>query len=253
MKFINRFYSKILTSKKPASILFLPIAFILFSNLVIGQQFADNSSCETFPSLKIKGENGSVYNYSFQIAMGDIFSNIRPYNCKMFDEEKSCLFAGMDYRKPWTRDAALNVWNGVGLIFPSICRNTLIAQLDSVDGKVLITGQYWDKIIWCIGAWNYYLYTGDKSFLQLAFDATLNTLTELRRNEFDPSINLFRSPAVYGDGVAAYPYYYTTCEDSTKNGSFSGILDWLKYNPDRKYPIGKGLPTVCFINKCSLL
>jgi Mannosylglycerate hydrolase MGH1-like glycoside hydrolase domain len=238
MRLKRKFYRKTKISKK----LSILILFVFFTNSLLAQELSSKDNTEVFPVLEIKGDAGKVYTYSFQIAMGNIFSNIKYYKGGLLKTKKLCLFAGIDYAKPWTRDAAINVWNGAGLIFPSISKNTLLAQLEEVNNKLVITGQYWDKIIWSIGAWNYYLYTGDKQFLELAFNATVNTLKELASNEFDPSLNLFRGAAVYGDGVAAYPIYYTTCEDTTKNGSFSGILDWLKYNPNRKYPHGKGLP-----------
>lgn len=234
----DKFHHKTKIYKK----LFILIIIVFFANLLSAQEFSTKENTQVFPALEIKGDSGKIYSYSFRIAMGNIFSNIKYYKGGLLKTEKPCLFAGIDYARPWTRDAAINVWNGAGLIFPLISKNTLLAQLEEVNNKPIITGQYWDKIIWSIGAWNYYLYTGDKKFLKIAFDATVNTLDRLVSDEFDSSLNLFRGAAVYGDGVAAYPIYYTTSEDTTKNGSFSGILGWLKHNPHRKYPHGEGLP-----------
>jgi hypothetical protein len=30
----------------------------------------------------------------------------------------------------WTRDAAINVWSGAGLLYPDVARNTLLATLE---------------------------------------------------------------------------------------------------------------------------
>lgn len=62
---------------------------------------------------------------------------------------------GAGYDTPWTRDAAINVWNGAGLIWLEVSRNTLLSVLERKAGKLVIGGQYWDAIIWATDAWNY--------------------------------------------------------------------------------------------------
>ena len=73
-----------------------------------------------------------------------------------------------------------------------------------MDGRV-IGGQYWDKVIWIIAAWNHVQTTGDAAFLREAFETSQRTLRIMRDAQLDPETGLFRGPAVYGDGVAAYP------------------------------------------------
>ncbi|MFA5058836.1 MAG: hypothetical protein WC485_12035, partial [Opitutaceae bacterium] len=41
-------------------------------------------------------------------------------------------------------------------------------------------------IIWAIGGWWQYLYTGDREFLELAFTATRNTITHFEATELFP-------------------------------------------------------------------
>ena len=42
---------------------------------------------------------------------------------------------------------------------PEVSRNTLLSVLmrDPDSGRVRVGGQYWDAIIWAIGAWTYFL------------------------------------------------------------------------------------------------
>ena len=145
---------------------------------------------------------------AFYIAMGDIFSNLRPYKGKLQKEEITSIFAGLDYSRPWTRDASINIWNGLGLILPETSKNTLISVLETNSkGDTIIGGQYWDRIIWGIGAWNYYLFTGDKDFIEIAYRIIKKTI-KIQEEEFDNDLNLFRGAAVYGDGVSAYDKKY---------------------------------------------
>lgn len=184
---------------------------------------------------------------AFRIALGDLASNIVPFQDGLLDAPAPVLLAGLGYDAPWTRDAAINTWNGAGLLCPTVARDTLLSVLARRDGAVVIGGQYdqyWDAIIWALGAWALYLYTGDRAFLALAFDATRRTLARLEVTERDPATGLFRGPAVYGDGVSAYPDAYAQTAGS------ASILDWPAANPDLVAPTGRGLPMYALSTNC---
>jgi len=182
-------------------------------------------------------------NRAYRIAIGDLAGNIHPFQDGLLTAPSPVILAGLDYDTPWTRDAAINVWNGVGLLWPEVGRSTLLAVLENVEGKVRIAGQYWDAIIWVLGAWAYYRYTGDQEFLALAYQAAQNSLERFESEEFDPGLGLFRGPAVYGDGVAAYPDRYSP-------GGTSSILDWVRFNPQRKAQSGYGIPMHSLSTNC---
>ena len=192
----------------------------------------------TIPSLLVNNESTHEIAKAYRIAIGDVSGNIQYHKSGVLEQKEPCLYAGLHYGKPWTRDAAINVWNGFGLLSPEVSKNTLLAQVE----KKLITGQYWDKIIWTIGAWDYYLYSGDKNFLKFAHEVTENTLQQLEKDELSLEIGLFRGPAVYGDGVSAYPKIYTTHQSKEMNGSYSGIYQWAEVNDNLKHKNGYGMP-----------
>lgn len=206
-------------------------------------QTSESSSAITLPSLLVNGESTHRIAKAFRIALGDITGNIQHHQSGQLTQKVPCLYAGLVYGKPWTRDAAINVWNGFGLLAPEISKNTLLAQTEiDANGRSIIGGQYWDKIIWAIGAWNYYLYSGDQDFLTFAYETTDNTLYQLQQEEYSTETGLFRGPAVYGDGVAAYPVIYSRHQSDEKSGSYSGIEQWPEANQDLKYPSGQGIP-----------
>jgi glycogen debranching enzyme len=232
-----------------AKVLIVLISVCLFhcssNRNLTGEQGQNNlpGNVITIPSLSINGENTHAIAKAYRIAIGDISGNIQYHKSGAIDQKAPCLYAGLQYGKPWTRDAAINVWNGFGLLSPEVAKNTLLAQVEmGTDEKGLIIGQYWDKIIWSIGAWNYYLYSGDEDFLAFAFEVTQNTLQQLEAEEFSDDLGLFRGPAVYGDGVAAYPKIYSNHQDKEKTGSYSGIYQWVEVNGSLKHPVGYGMP-----------
>lgn len=76
-----------------------------------------------------------------------------------------------------------------------ICTDGLIAQDD----------QWWDQIIWVIGARHHHLVTGDAEFAADAFRIGAASLDILRRDRFDSRSGLYRGPALTQDGSAGYP------------------------------------------------
>jgi glycogen debranching enzyme len=181
------------------------------------------------------------------IALGDLAGNIQLHKGGMLESPAPCLIAGLDYRSPWTRDAAFNTWYGAGLLFPEVARNTLSAVLEhAADGSVqLEPHQYWDAIIWAHGAWQYFIYSGDQEFLQLAQPLVARSLRFFEENEFDPADGLFRGGACFQDGVAGYPDYY-----APQGTPFSGIADWVKHAGSRRAPQGGGIPCKALSTNC---
>ena len=99
--------------------------------------------------------DNKLLNDAYRIAAGDIVGNIVYYQNGLLTEEKPCMIAGLDYNTPWTRDTAINVWNALSILSPEVSKNTLLAVLEEEEGNIYIGGQYWDSIIWMIGAREY--------------------------------------------------------------------------------------------------
>lgn len=192
--------------------------------------------------LPIFESDNAVIDSAFRIAYSDIVGNIIPCQDGELTEKKNVIMAGLEYPEPWTRDASINVWNCGGLFFKEEAKNTLLAVLKRENGKVRVGGQYWDAVIWVIGAWNLYLYTGDRTFLERMLEIAGNTLEYFEETEFDPDRNLFRGPACYGDGVAAYPDIYAKHKSS-------GILECVEQIPG-KAKKGYGIPMFTLSVNC---
>lgn len=195
----------------------------------------------SIPSLKTANP---IIDDAFQIAVGDIAGNVLPFCEGLLREPRPVLMAGLNYKTPWTRDASINTWNGAGLLMPEVTKNTLLSVLLQEEGHVRIGGEYWDAIIWTIGAWYQYLYTGDREFLALAYEATVASLDYFEKTEWNGKTGLFRGPACYGDGVAAYPDLY-----AQTNGS-SSIKQWPVCNPRLASKPGEGIGMQSLSTNC---
>ena len=181
---------------------------------------------------------------AFCLAVETLAGNTRPFPDARGGECRPCLMAGADYPTQWTRDAAINVWFAEALLDPETARNTLLSVLEDGDGGPAVGGQYWDRIIWALGAERLWDVTRDAGFARLSYEVLCRTADRCLREEFDPADGLFRGPAVYGDGVSAYPEQY-------RNPSLSSsILRWPQEHPDRKVPAGGGIPMKALSTNC---
>lgn len=195
----------------------------------------------SIPSLKT---DIPALNDAFQIAIGDIAGNVLPYCEGVLREPQPVLMAGLNYKTPWTRDASINTWNGAGLLMPEVTKNTLLSVLVEEGGRVRAGGEYWDAIIWALGAWHQYLYTGDRDFLAFAYEVVAASIEYFEATEWNPQTGLFRGPACYGDGVAAYPDLY-----AQTNGS-SSIKQWPVCNPGLVSTPGEGIGMQALSTNC---
>ena len=189
--------------------------------------------------------DNETLNRAARIASGDIAGNCVPFRDGLLNDEKLCIMAGLDYDTPWTRDTAINTMNALCISHKEVAYNTLLSVCTEKDGRTYIGGQYWDAIIWAIGAWQYYLVNSNADFLVFAANTIKNTLQEFEKTEFDTATGLFKGAAVYGDGVAAYPDKYAKVSNTR-----SGILHWASDHAadytGKGYPVTmKALSTNC--------
>lgn len=182
-------------------------------------------------------------NTAYRLAIATLSANIFPFKDGILDGEKPVIIAGLGYKTPWTRDAAINTWNAGGLICPDISLNTLKSVLIPYKDGYRIGGEYWDAIIWVIGAWYQYLYTGDKDFLETAYYTTTNSLEYFENTEFDADLNLFRGAACYGDGISAYPDIYA-------KDVGSGIANFAVVHKNLCEQTGVGIPIHALSTNC---
>lgn len=114
----------------------------------------------------------------------------------------SLIHAGGTYGGEWTRDISINAWNAANLLLPEVTEFSLWNV--TTDNRNYIGHEYWDKIIWVIGAFDHYQLTQDDKFLRQIYITSSNTIKELEEKEFDVSFGLFKGPSVFNDGIAGY-------------------------------------------------
>lgn len=136
-------------------------------------------------------------------AQATITGNIVPGRTP--DEPARYLRAGGGYDDPWTRDAAINAWQAGCWLIPEVTGATLDMVCQPGQDVVTWDTQWWDQVIWVIGAWHQAVVTGDRARLERAHRVGTATVRRLEQRLFDPVVGLFRGPAVMADGITGYP------------------------------------------------
>ncbi|MGC4942186.1 MGH1-like glycoside hydrolase domain-containing protein [Kribbella sp. DT2] len=132
--------------------------------------------------------------------------------------------AGGGYDDPWTRDAAINCWHAASLLTPDVARATLLKVCDLDRGVVAQDNQWWDQIIWVIGAWQHVAVTGDTEFGATAYEIGRASLEILDRTHLDAATGLYAGPALMQDGISGLPSYEERAPYSEGDSSY--VLDY---------------------------
>lgn len=110
----------------------------------------------------------------YNLAAHELHANISP---------EGLLVAGAAWGGVWTRDIAYAAALGADIAAPEATRASLASRVR--DGIILQdtgTGGSWpistDRVVWALGAWAYYLSSGDEEWLNFSITALQNTLAQ---------------------------------------------------------------------------
>lgn len=160
----------------------------------------------------------AIYN---TVNINTVRCSYRRYNKTGLLNHRYMVRAGGCYKTPWTRDASINTWQAMNFIDPEVSRTTLFAVCDvNKNGETVIQPdvQTWDQIVWAVGAYNYYLATGDEEFLTIAHGVIGRALEAHRKNRFNEKYGLFVGGSFFNDGISGYPL---SCHQQGNKKSFA--------------------------------
>lgn len=165
------------------------------------------------PALKLTATDADIVS-CFESAVRNT-TKINTVRCRYRRYNKTGLLthpymlrAGRNYKTPWTRDASINTWQAMNFINPDVSRTTLFAVCDvNKEGQPIIQPdvQTWDQIVWAVGAYNYYLATGDEGFIKIAHGIISRALETHHKNRFNTKYGLFTGGSFFNDGISGYP------------------------------------------------
>ena len=209
---------------------------------------------------------------AFRIAVGDIASSVVPMSAattllnnplsakrweavsaqvvevagtrEIIPERPCSLTAGLDYGL-FQLDVMMHAWDGASFLSVEAVKGELLANLLIGEKGRIRSGEINSGLGWTIGAWEHYLYAGDRPCLKVALAATLGAIEYFERDEFDPESGLFRGPAIFCDGLSSYSDFWA--KDMVGKGH---IKKWPEVHPDKKVSVSLGLPMHALSTQC---
>lgn len=169
----------------------------------------------SFP--KFSTENNLLIEALYNMALEEMLMDVR---------SDSSFRAGALWPDTWTRDAVYSIWFSYAWIMPEVSRKTLDKQTLRNPREALQdtgSGGSWpistDRVVWALAAWEYYLYTGDSSWLEGAYEGLSYTARKDIHVAFDKRIGLFKGETCSMDWrTHTYPNWFTNV---TIGSSFS--------------------------------
>lgn len=109
--------------------------------------------------------------------------------------DDSTFMAGAKWHGVWTRDISYSIYLSLALVEPEIAKRSLLAKVrrDRIIQDTG-TGGSWpistDRVVWASAAWEIYLITGDRDWLNKIYTILKNTLEADFKNAFDKNTGL---------------------------------------------------------------
>lgn len=132
----------------------------------------------------------------YQLSLEEMLNAIEP---------DSTLRTGQEWAGVWTRDVSYSILLSMASLQPQVSK---ISLLKKVNRKGVIvqdtgTGGAWpistDRIVWAVAAWEIYKVTGDKKWLEEAYQIIKKTLDVDIENILDPTTKLVKGESSFLD------------------------------------------------------
>lgn len=120
-------------------------------------------------------------------------------------EPDSTFRTGVFWGGVWTRDVSYSILHSLAQLQPEVTRTSLLAKVN--DNNRIIqdtgTGGAWpcstDRTTWVLAAWELYLVTGSREWLDQIYPIIKNTLEDDHRVAYDPATQLMRGETSWLD------------------------------------------------------
>jgi len=193
-----------------------------------GNRWERKLDVSQFPQLK--ADNHKLLVALYRMSLEEMQLDIR--------KQDSTFQAGALWLDTWTRDAVYAIHLAYGMLLPEVSRKTLEKQTLQNPREALQdtgSGGSWpistDRVVWAIAAWEYYLATGDKNWLEYCYEGLSYTAEKDIHVAFDNKINLFKGETCSMDWrTHTYPNWYTNVTIGESYSSGTNALHAFMYD-----------------------
>ncbi|HYX07471.1 MAG TPA: hypothetical protein VE912_12120 [Bacteroidales bacterium] len=136
-----------------------------------------------------------LINALYNMSLEEMLKDIRP---------DSTFMAGAKWNGVWTRDISYSILLSLAILQPDIAKNSLMRKVK--NDRIIQdtgTGGSWpvstDRVTWALAAWEVYKVTGDKAWLEKAYQIIRNSVEDDLHVAFSPEKGMFHGESSFLD------------------------------------------------------
>ena len=143
--------------------------------------------------------------YSSGYPIADALYNMSLEEMLKAIEKDSTFRTGKEWGGVWTRDISYSIILSMAHLQPLVAKYSLLRKVNKKKKIIQDTGTggAWpvstDRMIWAVAAWEIYVATGDKNWLQQAYEIVLNSVNDDELNAYDKATGLVRGESSFLD------------------------------------------------------
>lgn len=143
--------------------------------------------------------------YTSSLTIDNALFNMSLEESEKAIEADSTYRTGVFWGGVWTRDVSYSILHSLAQICPAVSMKSLLAKVN-VNNRIIQdtgTGGAWpcstDRTTWVLAAWECYLVTGSKEWLDRIYPVIRNTIEDDRVVAYDPKTQLMRGETSWLD------------------------------------------------------
>jgi hypothetical protein len=153
----------------------------------------------------LKRDISHLPHYTSSLTIDNALFNMSLEESEFAIEPDSTYRTGVFWGGVWTRDVSYSILHALAQLNPEVCRKSLLAKVNANNRIIQDTGTggAWpcstDRTTWILAAWEVYLVTGDKGWLDRIFPVIMATLEDDHVVAYDPKTQLMHGETSWLD------------------------------------------------------
>lgn len=169
-----------------------------------GKRMDNNQDHEGDFRWKLSKEISDYPSFTSSQLLIDALYNMSLEELEMNMEEDGTFRTGAEWAGVWTRDISYSALLSLAMLQPEITKNSLMKKVKK--GRIIqdtgTGGAYpisTDRVVWAIAAWEIYLVTGSREWLEETYPIIKNTLEDDLVNAFNPKTGMVKGESSFLD------------------------------------------------------
>lgn len=153
----------------------------------------------------LKRDISHLPQYTSSLTIDNALFNLSLEESEKAIEADSTFRTGVFWGGVWTRDVSYSILHSLAQLNPEVSKISLLAKINANNRIIQDTGTggAWpcstDRTTWILAAWEVYLVTGDKEWLDRIYPVIRNTIEDDRLVAYNPATQLMRGETSWLD------------------------------------------------------